>query len=88
MGLKYYFDTSGQTLKDFLSSRPFMIKPNRDEQEQLLNKSFLSDKVIWNTMKEIQANDIPLEIISDGANGSYVLFENTRYKVAGAKILL
>jgi tagatose 6-phosphate kinase len=86
LGIKVILDTSEQTLMDCLSSGPFMIKPNRVELEQILGKSCLSKESIWKAMEEIQVRDIPLVIVSDGANGSYVLFENTRYKVTSAKI--
>lgn len=85
-GIKVLLDTSGQTLIECLFSAPFMIKPNRDELEQILNKAHLTDEKIWQAMEEIQENGIPLVIVSDGANGSFVLYDKTRYKVGSAKI--
>lgn len=32
---KFLLDTSGQTLKESLKYKPFFIKPNKDEIEQL-----------------------------------------------------
>ncbi|PLR75228.1 1-phosphofructokinase [Bacillus sp. V3-13] len=84
--LKVLLDTSGQTLWECLSERPYMIKPNREELEQLLHKPLKSEKDIWDAIEILHRKGIPLVIVSDGRNGSFVIYEQKRYKVTAAKV--
>lgn len=85
-GAKVLLDTSGAALANCLSARPFLIKPNRQELEQLIGKTCGSEEDIWEAMARIAENGIPAIVVSDGENGSFVLFEGKRFNVAAAKV--
>jgi tagatose 6-phosphate kinase len=79
--VKVLLDTSGQTLKDCLNRQPYMIKPNRQEVEQILGTEIRSEQEIWRAVQLLAANGIPLVILSDGENGAYVMYEERAYRV-------
>lgn len=79
-------DTSGATLAECLEAKPFMIKPNREELEQILNCTISEEEEIWDAMKEMHRKGIELVVVSDGSNGSYAIYKNNCYKVSTAKI--
>ncbi|CEG28572.1 1-phosphofructokinase [Bacillus sp. B-jedd] len=85
-GAKVLLDTSGDALANCLSARPFLIKPNRHELEQLIGKTCGSEDDIWEAMAQIAENGIPAIVVSDGENGSFVLYEGKRFYVAAAKV--
>ncbi|MCM3729370.1 1-phosphofructokinase [Neobacillus cucumis] len=84
--IKLILDTSGLTLTECLAYQPFMIKPNREELEQILNRTLSMEEDIWQAMEAIQQKGIELIVVSDGSNGSYALYNNSRYKVSTASI--
>lgn len=79
-------DTSGDMLKDCIDAKPFMIKPNRQELEGILQRSITSETKIWESMKEMHRKGIELVVVSDGSNGSYAVYQNNCYKVSTASI--
>lgn len=85
-GAKVLLDTSGEALANCLSAGPFLIKPNRQELEQLIGKKCRTEQDIWDAMERISENGIPAIIVSDGENGSFVLYEGKRFYVAAAKV--
>ncbi|MED1472657.1 1-phosphofructokinase family hexose kinase [Bacillus salipaludis] len=84
--IKVILDTSGLTLTKCLAYQPFMIKPNREELEQIFNRTLSIEEDIWKSMEIIQQKGIQLIVVSDGSNGSYALYNNYRYKVSTASI--
>jgi tagatose 6-phosphate kinase len=87
IGVKVLLDTSGTTLKESLYAQPFMIKPNRNELEQLLGTPIKNDEQIWSAVKNVSGQyGIPLVIVSDGANGCFVSYYGKLYKVSSAKV--
>lgn len=79
-------DTSGVTLVECLECKPYMIKPNREELEQILNRSCLNDDDIWQAMEVIHQKGIPLVVVTDGSKGSFAIYNQTRYKVSAPVI--
>lgn len=76
---KFLLDTSGQTLKESLSYKPFFIKPNKDEIEQLTGiKIDNLDKAI-SQVQGFQKLGIIMPVISLGKNGSIVGYQNQIY---------
>lgn len=84
--IKVIFDTSGQALMDCLEYRPYMIKPNLQELEQILGNKCRNEDEIWIAMEKIREKGIEIVIVSDGENGSLVLFGHMQYKVSTAKV--
>lgn len=76
---KVIFDTSGKTLKDIIKSKPYMIKPNKDEFLQLTGiKNFKSEEALL-ALKEMGV-EIPL--ISLGKDGAVAMIEGKFYRFA------
>lgn len=67
---KVFLDTSGEALKNSLKSKPYFIKPNLEELENLSNKTLTTIEEIINEAKMI--NDIGIKIVAVtlGENGA------------------
>ena len=57
---KVIFDTSGKTLKDIIKSKPYMIKPNKDEFLQWVEYVFLELQKAW-TQKDLENCEKPFD---------------------------
>lgn len=84
--VKVLLDTSGQTLLDCLAFKPFMIKPNFEELEQIVERKIVSETDIWQAIDELQGNGIPLVIVSNGEKGAFVSYTGQRFYVPTARI--
>ncbi len=85
-GIKVILDTSGQALMNCMEDRPYLIKPNLQELEQVLGHRCQNEAEIWAAMERMQGKGIEVVIVSDGENGSFVLYEGQCYRVFSAKI--
>ncbi|MGX6978547.1 hexose kinase [Vagococcus elongatus] len=89
-GKKVILDTSGSTLATVLTSgnKPYAIKPNLEEIQGIVHETIDEDNV--EDIKGILSNelfaDIPLIVISLGAKGAFVKFEDAYYDVVIPKI--
>lgn len=81
-GKKFLLDTSGETLKESLAYKPFMIKPNKDEIEALTGKRIESAADAAAEAKNFLAQGIELPIISLGKEGAVAGFAGETYRVA------
>src|SRR3989339_421523 len=66
------FDTSGEPFPIGLKEKPFMIKPNVDEAEELLGRRIRSKREICMALKEFKERGIELAIITDGSRGAFL----------------
>ena len=66
------FDTSGEPFPRGLKEKPFMIKPNVDEAEELLGRRIRSRKEISAALKEFKMMGIEMAVITDGSRGAYL----------------
>lgn len=78
-GAKVVLDADGEALIDGLQSKPFMIKPNRDEAERLLNVTFQSKTDVAHGALELSKLGIELVIISLGKQGAVACYEGCIY---------
>ena len=85
-GIKVILDTSGQALIDCIEDGPYLIKPNLQELEQVLGYKCQNEDEIWAAMEKLQEKGIKVVIVSDGENGSLVLYEDKHYRVSTANI--
>lgn len=69
-------DTSGNTLLNTLPFHPFLIKPNRQELEELCHTAIQTEADIVHCVKDLQIQGARNVIVSLGGNGAY-LFEET-----------
>jgi len=62
-------DTSGDPYRIGLKEKPFMIKPNLGEAEQILCRKISSIRETMQAVKEIGSRDIPITAITLGSRG-------------------
>lgn len=67
--VKFILDTSGESLKSALKSKPYLIKPNTDEIKQLLDIDINSQEEIINAGKQLLDMGAENVCISLGKNG-------------------
>jgi tagatose 6-phosphate kinase len=84
--VKLLLDTSGQTLMDCLSFKPFMIKPNLEELEQITGKTFESEADIWQAINQLEEKGVSLVIVTNGAKGAFVSYLGQRFTVSSPMI--
>lgn len=85
-GAKAVLDADGEALIDGIKARPFMIKPNRDEAERLLEKEFESKADVARAALELSERGIELVIISLGKQGAVACYEGAVYDVGSPEI--
>lgn len=76
-------DTSGEALREGLQASPFLIKPNRQEAEDVLGYSLSSRKTLIRALKELAGFGPRIVLISLGADG-LIGFEGARVFMATA----
>lgn len=79
-------DTSGDALKNSLSSRPTMIKPNFEEMQQLLNEKIGSRQELIAAAKKLQQSGIAIVAVSLGKDGVLVACGDDVYRGVAPKI--
>lgn len=84
--IKYILDTSGESLKLGLKSKPYLIKPNIEELKAISGKELSSLDEIVNISKEILLKDVKNVCVSLGKDGMIFINENNIYNVEIPKI--
>ena len=74
-GVECVVDATGQSLLSALPCRPFLIKPNRKELEELCRREAVSDEVIADCARELQAQGARNVLVSLSGDGSLLLDE-------------
>lgn len=82
---KFLVDTSGETLKQTLAYKPFMIKPNKDEIADFCGKIISTIDEAIEQIKIFQQMGIAMPIISLGKNGSIIGYEDKIYQAIPPK---
>lgn len=75
-GIRFVVDASGELLKKVLRFKPFLIKPNNFELEEILGIEIKSDEDIINGAKELQKMGAKNVLVSLGADGAILIDEN------------
>lgn len=86
LGKKFLLDTSGDLLKEGIKTKPFFIKPNKDEIEALTGRKIESVEDAISEIKEFHKQGIELVVISLGSDGSVAGYNNKFYKVNVPKV--
>lgn len=81
----FVLDTTGNALKDNLKHRPFLIKPNHEELEELMEKPLNSKAEIIAAGQHLLALGAQNVLISLGAKGAYLLTPNAVYEAQAPK---
>ena len=83
---KFLLDTSGELLVEGIKSKPFFIKPNRDEIEALTGKRIETDEDAIEEIIKFQEQGIEFVVISLGSKGSIAGYKGKFYKVIVPKV--
>jgi 1-phosphofructokinase family hexose kinase len=69
-GVKVAIDTSGPALHDAIAAHPDLIKPNREELEELIGVPLASVGDVVDAARSIVAQGVPVVVVSLGADGA------------------
>lgn len=79
-GKRIIVDTSGQTLKDIIKTKPYMVKPNRDELSDYLGRSIESLSDVQDALKILKDEGIEVPLITLGKDGAMAYVDGKMYK--------
>lgn len=83
---KFILDTSGIYLKKALNAKPFMIKPNKEELEKLIEKSLNDVNEIEKAAMSLHDRGIPYVVVSLGSEGAVISCEEGEFMAIPPKI--
>lgn len=85
-GKQVILDTSGEALKQALSSCPTMVKPNREELELLFQKKIRSREELMEGAGKLADRGIPYVVVSLGGEGALMVCEQGTFQGKPPKI--
>lgn len=85
-GAKPVLDADGDAFLEGVKAKPFMIKPNRDEAERILETRFESKSDVARGALKLQEMGIELVIISLGKQGAIACYEGTIYDAIAPEV--
>lgn len=75
----FVIDTTGDELINALSSRPLLVKPNKEELENLYERTLTDDKEIIRCGQDLLSNGARHVIISMGQYGAFLITDDGVY---------
>ena len=69
-GAQVFMDASGAALQQAALAKPFLLKPNRVEAEELLGRKIVNPSEAIEATRQIQAMGIPYVVLTLGAEGA------------------
>ncbi|MBN2240650.1 MAG: 1-phosphofructokinase [Dehalococcoidales bacterium] len=85
-GIKVVFDVAGKWLAEGLTAKPYLIKPNVHEAEELLGKTLEDEKAVIRAAMELVNEGIEIVLISRGSNGLIAASRDNIYRVIPPKV--
>lgn len=82
-GTRCVVDATGKLLLNVLKYKPFLIKPNHRELEELVGRELHNEAEIADAARELQAKGARNVLISRGKDGALLLTETDRVLTAG-----
>ncbi len=82
----FILDTSGEALKKGIEAKPYLIKPNKEELENLIGNTVYSEGDIIKGVKAIIDKGISIVAVSLGKEGSLVFKDNYMYRLKIPKV--
>jgi len=79
-GIKAIIDSSQDALKISLNASPFLIKPNKEETEEIINKKINNSYDIIEALDFYQSKNIKFIVISMGKDGAFIRYNRKTYK--------
>ena len=72
-GVRCLVDASGDALRHALDARPFLVKPNRDEAAELLQRPIPSLEAAFDTVASLHDRGVAMPLLSLGADGALLV---------------
>ena len=69
-GVKACLDTSGAALAEGVCAKPYLVKPNKDEAEQLLGYPIVGLQAVRTAVRDLAELGIPVVVLSLGGEGA------------------
>ena len=85
-GIKFILDTSGDSLLRGIEAKPFLIKPNQEELENIFNKKFFSLDEVIDAAKNIISKGVKNVMVTLGGDGAVLVTENAVYRGTFPKV--
>ncbi|ARC85494.1 1-phosphofructokinase [Clostridium argentinense CDC 2741] len=85
-GKKILLDTSGEALKKGMEAIPYLIKPNKEELENLIGNVIFTEEDIIKAVSPIIKEGINIVAVSLGREGCLVFNDNYMYRVRTPKV--
>lgn len=85
-GKQVILDTSGELLKMGLEGCPTVVKPNRDEMEQLFHTKIQGIGDVLENAEKIRLAGIPYVVVSLGGDGALMLCEEGAFQAEAPKV--
>jgi len=86
MDIKVILDTSGQYLKEGIKGKPFMVKPNEDEINELFGQKNKKVSDYINVLDKLKDLGIKLPVITLGKKGAVVMIDEKYYHLKLPKV--
>lgn len=84
--IKFILDTSGATLLKGIEAKPFLIKPNKEELEDLFGIKLVSTKDVVETAQNIISQGVKNVIVTLGGDGALLVTDTKVIKATFPKI--
>jgi tagatose 6-phosphate kinase len=78
---KAILDARGPELLEALPARPFLVKPNRSELRQTLNRELRDDAELFDALREINERGAEWVVVTDGGNPVYARSHQQLYRL-------
>lgn len=85
-GIKFILDTSGEALVEGIKEKPFLIKPNQEELEDLIGKKIENIEEIIEAGKKIIDSGVENIIVTLGSDGAIFINKDVIYKATFPKV--
>jgi 1-phosphofructokinase family hexose kinase len=81
LGVRVFLDADGEALRQGVTARPFLIKPNVAEAERLLERRLPDERAVVQAAREFADRGIATVIISMGARGAICVAEGKAWRI-------
>ena len=85
-GIKFILDTSGESLVKGMEAKPFLIKPNQEELEDITGKKFNNLSEVVEAAKELVKSGIQVVMVTLGGDGAILVTDKVVYKGTFPKV--
>ena len=85
-GIKFILDTSGESLVKGMEAKPFLIKPNQEELEDIMGRKFNNLSEVVEASKELVNKGIENVMVTLGGDGAIFVTKDKVYKGTFPKV--